>query len=177
MINTYEYGRALFELAEEQAAAEAILEELSAVELIIRDNPQYKTLLDTPAIASGEKPAMIDDAFACCHVYVRDFIKILATKRAIGDLGACLRVYRTCLDESRGILRAVAKTAVPMSEEQCQRLTQKLSALVGKNVVLTNECDPTVIGGVTLLCDGSRFDGSVRARLEDLRQKLAEVTI
>ena len=100
MINTYEYGRALFELAEEQAAAEAILEELSAVELIIRDNPQYKTLLDTPAIASGEKPAMIDDAFACCHVYVRDFIKILATKRAIGDLGACLRVYRTSFSKA-----------------------------------------------------------------------------
>ena len=177
MINTYEYGRALFELAEELSLADAILDELVIVEAIIRDNPQYKTLLDTPAIASGEKPAMIDDAFACCHAYVRDFVKILAAKRAIGDLGACVRVYRACLDDSRGILRAVAKTAVPMSEEQCRRLSQKLSALTGKNAVLTNECDPAVIGGVTLLCDGSRFDGSVRARLEDLRQKLAEVTI
>ena len=177
MINTYEYGRALFELAEEQGLSEVVLEELTAVEAILRDNPDYKTLLDTPAIASGEKPALIDEAFSCCHAYVRDFLTILAGKRAIGELGACLRVYRSCLDDSRGILRAVAKTAVPMTAAQCERLAGKLSALTGKQAVLINECDPAVIGGVTLLCDGSRFDGSIRARLEDLRQRLAEATI
>ena len=177
MINAYEYGKALFELASEEGMEDGIFEQLSAVSEILDANPDYRTLLDTPAIPTGEKPALIDGAFGSCHVYVRDFVKILATKRAVGEISACLRVYGVCLDERRGIVRAVAKTAVPMTAAQIDKLEKKLSALTGKNAVLTNECDPSVIGGVTLLCDGSRFDGSIRARLEDLRLRLSEITI
>ena len=157
MINAYEYGRALFELAEEQGLADELYDQLSAVARVIGENPEYRTLLDTPAIPSGDKPALIDEAFGSCHAYVRDFVKLLAGKRAIGELGACLKVYGECLDDSRGILRAVAKTAVPMTAAQIERLSAKLSALTGKTAVLTNECDPSVIGGVTLIADGSRF--------------------
>lgn len=177
MINAYEYGKALFELAEEQGIADKIGDELTTVVEILKENSEYRTLLDTPAIPTGEKPALIEEAFASCHIYVRDFVKILSCKRAIGDLAACLRVYGTCLDESRGIVRAVAKTAVPMTSGQIEKLENKLSALTGKHAVLTNECDPSVIGGVTLICDGSRFDGSIRAKLEDLRTRLSGVTI
>lgn len=177
MINAYEYGRALFELAEEQGCTEAIFEELSLVSRLLDETPAYRTLLDTPALPSGEKPALIDEAFSSCHVYVRDFIKILASKRATGDLGACIRVFGECLDDSRGVIRAEARTAVPMTASQIERLAGKLSAMTGKNAVVTNLCDPSVIGGVTLLCDGSRFDGSIRARLEELRKKLSEATI
>ncbi len=177
MINVYEYGRALFEVAEETGAAEEILAELRQVAGILCDNPDYTTLLDTPAIPTGEKPALVEQAFSSCHVYVRDFIKILSAKRAIGQLSACVRVFGECLDESRGILRARAVTAVPMTEAQLRRLEEKLSALTAKTAVVDNVCDPSVIGGVTLLCDGSRFDGSIRARLEELRARLAEITI
>ena len=177
MINAYEYGKALFELAEEEGRAEALFEELSAVTDIFAGNPEYLTLLDTPAIPAREKPTLIDGALASCHVYVRDFVKLLASRRAVGQLSACLHVYGNCLDEARGIVRAVAKTAVPMSEAQMEKLAGKLSALTGKNAVLTNECDPSVIGGVSLVCDGAQFDGSIRARLEDLRAKLSEATI
>jgi ATP synthase F1 delta subunit len=177
MINAYEYGRALFELAEEQKCAEALFEELTLVADVLSGSPEYRTLLDTPALPSGEKPTLIDEAFASCHVYVRDFIKILASKRATGELGACIRVFGECLDDSRGIIRAEARTAVPMTADQLGRLESKLSAMTGKSAVVTNRVDPEVIGGVSLLCDGSRFDGSIRARLEDLRKKLSEVTI
>lgn len=177
MINAYEYGKALFSLAEEEGIADEVFSELEAVVRVLSDNPDYKTLLDTPAIPSGEKPGLIDEAFASVHPYVRDFIKILSGKRAISALCECCRVYRACLDENRGILRATAKTAVPMTEAQIDRLAAKISAITGKTAVLTNECDPSVIGGVTLLLDGSRFDGSIRARLESFRQQLSELTL
>lgn len=177
MINAYEYGKALFSLAEEEGIADGVFTELSAVVEILSDNPDYKTLLDTPAIPSGEKPNLIDEAFATAHPYVRDFLKILSEKRAISAFGECVRVYSECLDESRGILRAVARTAVPMTEAQITRLADKISAITGKTAVLTNECDPSVIGGVTLMLDGSRFDGSIRARLEGFRKQLSDLTL
>ena len=167
----------MFELAQEQGLEDELYSELSTVSAILGNAPEYRTLLDTPAIPTGEKPRLIDEAFASCHVYVRDFVKILAGKRAVGEIDACLRVYGECLDEARGIVRAVAKTAVPMTAAQIEKLAGKLSVLTGKNAVITNECDPSVIGGVTLICDGSRFDGSIRSHLENLRTKLSEATI
>lgn len=177
MINAYEYGKALFLLAEEEGMADEMFAELEAVRAILADHPDYKTLLDTPAIPSGEKPGLIDSAFSSAHPYVRDFLKLLSEKRAIGSFEACCLVYGACLDESRGILRATAKTAIPMTETQIRKLSDKISAITGKTSVLTNVCDPSVIGGVTLLLDGSRFDGSVRAKLETFRQQLSDLTI
>ena len=142
MINAYEYGKALFELAQEQGLEDELYSELSTVSAILGNAPEYRTLLDTPAIPTGEKPRLIDEAFASCHVYVRDFVKILAGKRAVGEIDACLRVYGECLDEARGIVRAVAKTAVPMTAAQIEKLAGKLSVLTGKKAVLINECDP-----------------------------------
>ena len=178
MINAYEYGKALFELAEEQGCEEDVYGALTLVADVLKKNPEYCTLLDTPAIPSGEKPALIDEAFASsCHAYVCDFVKILASKRAVGELGACIRVFEKCLDDSRGIVRAEARTAVPMTASQISTLESKLSALTGKHAILTNVCDTSVIGGVSLICDGTRFDGSIRAKLEDLRARLSMATI
>lgn len=177
MINVYEYGKALFSLAEEEGIAESVYEELLAVSRILEESPDYGTLLDTPAVPTGEKQRLIDEAFASAHEYVRNFLKILSEKRSAASFGDCCRVYGECLDESRGILRAVAKTAVPMTDAQIKKLSDKIAALTGKTVILTNECDPSLIGGVTLLLDGSRFDGSIRSRLEAFRQQLSELAI
>ena len=177
MINAYEYGKALFALAEEEGIADQVFFELETVAEILVRETDYRTLLDTPAIPTGEKPQLIETAFASAHRYVRDFLKMLSERRSIGALGECVRVYGMCLDEARGILRAKAVTAVAMSEAQTQRLSEKLAALTGKTVVLTNVCDPSVIGGVSLHMDGTRLDGSVRAKLEAFRKQLSDLTI
>lgn len=177
MINAYEYGKALFALAEEEGIADLVFSELEAVAKLLSRESEYRTLLDTPAIPTSEKPQLIETAFASAHRYVRDFLKLLSERRSVGALSECVRVYGTCLDEARGILRAKAITAVSMSETQIKRLTDKLASMTGKTVMLTNVCDPSVIGGVSLLVDGSRFDGSVRAKLDALRRQLSDLTI
>lgn len=172
MIRAEEYGKALFALAEEEGLADVMRQELEVLSGIFTENPDYVTLLCTPAIASREKPGLLDEALASCHVYVRDAVKMLTSARAADRLPAVAAAFGKYLDESRGILRAKAISAVPMHEEQIQKLTAKLSAMTGKPVILSCECDPRVLGGVELICDGMRFDGSIRARLENLRREL-----
>ncbi len=172
MINVNEYGKALFALAEEESMLDAMHEELEAVAGLLRDNPDYVTLLCTPAVASREKPGLIDEALSSCHPYVRDTLKLLATERAVWQFPDIAKAYGAYLDESRGILRATAICAVPMSDAQKKRLCDKLSAMTGKQIILTSVCDTSVIGGVELICDGTRFDGSIKSRLETLRREL-----
>ncbi len=177
MINAYEYGKALFELASEQNMAEEMLTELVVVADILKENPDYVTLLDTPAIAANEKPQLIDEAFGSCHVYVRDFIKILSAGKAVSQLKACVETYSKLLDESLGILRAEVVTAVAMTESQCSRMAEKLSVMTDKRIVLTNHVDAAVIGGVILNFDGTRLDGSIRSKLDGLKKELKNAHI
>ena len=68
-------------------------------------------------------------------------------------------------------------TVMPMTEAQIEKLAAKISAITGKTAILTNVCDPSVIGGVSLMLDGTRFDGSIQARLENFRQQLSALTL
>ena len=77
MTDAKEYGRALFELAEEAGRTEAIIEDLKTVNLAFTQNPKYKTLLDTPALPKDERLALIDKAFAGADEYVLNVIKML----------------------------------------------------------------------------------------------------
>ncbi len=74
-------------------------------------------------------------------------------------------------------MRATAITAVAMSPDQKEALQKKLAALTNQTVFLTNVVDPRVLGGVTLRFAEVQLDGSLQARLEDLRQSLAAATV
>ena len=64
MIDAASYGRALFQLAEENGCGDGVLEELQLVRRALRENPGYVTLMDTPAVAGPEKHALLLQAFS-----------------------------------------------------------------------------------------------------------------
>lgn len=177
MIDTQEYGRALYELAAEQGADEAILEELAVVEQILRCQPEYVQLLDTPALPKKTRATLGAQAFSQLHPMHVNFIQILCEKHAMKHYRACANQYRSLFDQSHGILRATAITAVPMSGLQQKALATRLEGLTGKTVVVTNQVDPQVLGGVRLRLNGTQLDGSLQARLADLRRSLTNAIV
>lgn len=65
-------------------------------------------------------------------------------------------------------------SAVPLSEEQQNALQSKLSAKVGKTVLLEISVDPSVLGGIKLCYNGLELDGTTAGRLEALRRNLIQ---
>lgn len=172
MINASDYGRALFELAREQGADDAVLEELCAVREILERQPDYIRLLDSPSLPKAQRLELLDRAFSGLSPYHLNFLKILCEKHAVRQYAACVQTYQTLYDQYRQILRATAITAVPMPAPRQAALQKKLAAMTGKTVVLTNRVDSRVLGGVTLRFGGVQLDGSLRSRLEELRRSL-----
>ena len=62
MIDVREYGRSLFELAEEGGVADAVALDVAVVKSVFADNPAYLKLLDTPALTKEERTGLIDSA-------------------------------------------------------------------------------------------------------------------
>lgn len=175
MINETEYGRALFELTLEtnRPMDGEVLAEMQQVQEVLRQNPEYVKLLDSPAVHAEERIALVDEAFGSLSTYHLNFLKILCEKHALRQYGGCLKTFETLYDEAHGILRATAVTAVPMTEQQKEALTQKLCITTGKSVLVTNQVDKSILGGVQLRLGGNQLDGSIQSRLDDLRRALS----
>ena len=80
--------------------------------------------------------------------------------------------YRELYYLRENIEEAVAITAVPMSSEQKEKLTAKLEKTTGKKILLKNQIDKSLIGGVVLKIGNRQMDDSVKSRLEGVRRQI-----
>lgn len=172
------YSVALYDLAVEEGAEEAFLEQLRVIAAALEENPAFVTLLKTPNLPISERRALLDTVFGDrIHRYLRSFLKLLTEKRQIGLLPCCYTAYRERYEEQHGILPVTAVTAVPMGAPARQRLTEILQKKTGKQIRLDNRVDPACIGGIKLLYDGKQADASVKSRLDQLQAGLKKLEL
>lgn len=177
MTEVREYAKALFLLSEEEGVTEAVREEAQLVSSAINENPDYTKLLDTPALAVEEKVGLLDRAFGSVNTSLLNLCKILCEKRCSYLIPQVLDAYLAIYDESRGIERVEAITAIPLTESQLSALSSRLEEKTGKTVVITNTVDKSVLGGVKLRYMGIQLDGTVKARLDSFEKGLKSLII
>ena len=89
----------------------------------------------------------------------------------------CCQAYTRLYNEKHNILSVRAVTAVPLTDRQTEALTQKLTRMTGKTILLANRVDPTCLGGVRLDYDGQRLDDTVSHRLDSVRELLKNTVL
>lgn len=177
MTDAKEYGKALFELAEESGKTDALLSELGLVRAAFDENPEYKKLLDTPALPKDEKLALIDGAFGGVDEYILNLLKILCERHSVYLFSKIADSFAALYDEAREIERVEAITVISMTEAQIKAMKTKLEAITGKTVIIRNTVDKTILGGVVLRYSGVQLDGSIKTRLEDFRRSLSNIVM
>ena len=177
MINAIEYGRALFLLSEENGNTERVREDVTVLIAAIKENPDIIKLLDTPAVSKAERLSVIDKILASVDVNLCSLVKMLAEKREAHSLLKVLEAYLSIYDEARGIERVEAITAIPLSDDQAQRLCERLQKKTGKTIVISNTVDPTILGGIKLRYMGIQLDASLKTRLDSFEKMLSDTII
>ena len=167
------YGEALYSLAQEENLTEVILEQLTALDQAFSQDPDFIRLLGSPTLSKAERCNILDDSFrGRLEPYLLNFMKILTEKGYMGHFSQCCKEYRLRYQTEHNILSVQAVTAIPLSQEQIDKLTAKLRQLTGKNIDLHNRVDPTVLGGVRLDYDGKRLEDTLAHRMEAIRELL-----
>ena len=172
-----EYGKALFMLTEERGTTDTALSDIKIANEIFKSNPKYVKLLDTPALPKAERLGIIDAAFASLDEDVKNLIKILSEGHSVYEFSGVEKAFSTLYDQSRGIERVEAVTAVPMTDEQTRSLKKKLENMTGKTIIVKNTVSPEILGGVKLRYSGRQLDGSVKTRLDKFEQSLKNTVI
>lgn len=172
------YGGALYSLCRDEGYAERVLQELEVLSTAFAQAPDFLRFLAAPNVTVQERCQVIDQSFRDhVHIYVLNFMKILTEKGMIRHFSACVGAFRSLYNQDNNILPVTAVTAIPLSQDQCARLADKLSCITGKTAQLHNRVDPQCLGGVLLDYDGKRVDGSVATRLAAIRDMLKNTVL
>lgn len=172
-----EYAEALYEVAKEDRAEELFFEELHDICAALSSNSEYTKLLDTPTLSPELRVSLAEKAFADADERILNFILILCEKKHFDLFEKCVCHFDRLYDLDHNILRAEAVSAYPLTEAQINKLCGILSAKTGKNVILNNTTDSSVIGGIVLRYNGIQIDKSVRSSLDTLREELTSLEV
>ena len=172
------YAQALYDLAQSEGLSEPILKELDVLRQSFAAEPEFIKLMNSPALSKQERCRILDDSFrGKVQPYVLNFLKILTEKGYMRHFSHCCDAYRELYNRDNGILPVTAVTAVPLTEDQHHRLSQKLHTITGKTIELHNRIDPTCLGGVRLDYDGKRLDDTVAHRLDAIHGVLKNTVL
>jgi F-type H+-transporting ATPase subunit delta len=149
--------------------------QLREFEQAVKTAPQLATILASPAVSGARKRLVIGriaDALGSDRV-IRNFILVLSDHRRAHALSEMIEAFDVLLDERLGLVHAEVVSAAELSSEQQDRLSAELGRIAASRVRMKFVIDPELIGGVTARVGSKVYDGSVRGRLEKLRQLLA----
>lgn len=167
------YADALFELSIEENILDEIMEEIGGLSQIFSQNADFVKLLNAPTVTKEEKCQITDNVFSGkINKNLLNFIKVMIGRKDTAEIKASFTDFEKLYNRHNNIEKAVATTAVPMSEELKEKLVEKLKSLTGKNILLTNRVDPACLGGVILQMEDIQFNDSISAKLETLKNQL-----
>lgn len=171
------YGDALFMLADELNQADEMKDDLSTLCKTISENPDYLKLLDTPALSREERVKLADEAFDGLNKNLVNLVKILIERRVAYLIFKIRDAYMSAYDVSRGIERVEAITVLPLTDIQLSKLQNKLANITGKQIIIKNTIDSSILGGMKLRYLGIQIDGSVKTKLDNFEQSLKDIVI
>ena len=171
------FGDALFMLAEELGQTEEIKVDIDTLCTSIEQNPDYLKLLDNPAISREERVDLVGKAFGVLNKNLVNLVKILAERRLVYLVDKIRDAYSSAYDISRGIERVEAISTIPLTSAQLEKLQTKLAKMTGKQIIVENTIDPSILGGMKLRYMGVQIDGSVKTKLDKFEQSLKDLVI
>lgn len=175
--NAKNYGDALFMLAKELDEIDIVKNDFEILCKSLEQNADYLKLLDTPSLSREERVKLVDSAFNGLNKNLVNMVKLLAERRLIHFIFKIHESYLADYDEHYGIERVEAISAIPLSIEQLEKLKSKLEKVTGKQIIVTNTIDSSILGGMKLRYLGIQIDGSIKTKLDNFEKSLKDLVI
>jgi F-type H+-transporting ATPase subunit delta len=167
------YAKALLQLANANKQADAIRAELKSLREILKANPTFKSLLSDPGVSVARRDTLLKQTFTGrSSATVLNFLGLLNSKGRIGLLGEIIDAYEDLLEEQLGNVEVDVTVSQKLTPEQLERARQKVSAALGRNAIVHQYVDESIIGGVVLRVQDKLIDASVRHQLEMMKRQL-----
>jgi F-type H+-transporting ATPase subunit delta len=172
------YASALFEAARERSELEEVLSDLGEFVSALHESEELRLFFYGGQVPERQKRRAIDGLTEGMKTSTTNFLKVLVDNGREEILEESLGRYEQLVKEHLGRIEVGVTTAVELSQDQLDRLKERLGrVLEGREVILETNVDPTLIGGAVFRFGGQMMDGSIRGRLESLREGMLERSV
>jgi F-type H+-transporting ATPase subunit delta len=172
------YASALYSLASELRQTSEVAAALANLQAMISGSPDLQRLVRSPVFSAQEQTKALDAILARAEIggIAANFVRLVAAKRRLFALPDMIRGYNKLHDASRGLTRAEVTSAAPLSDAQIAQLKEELRGkAAGQDVELSVKVDPAIIGGLIVKLGSRMVDGSLRTKLNAIRNRMKEV--
>ena len=168
------YAVALFDLARESNAIDAVAGSLATLKAGLADSADLSALIASPVVGRGDAASAIGAVAKAMKLdsLTAKFLGVLAENRRLADLPAMIDAYHAIVAAHRGEVTAKVTSAHPLSAEQLKALAANLKTRVGRDVQIATTVDPAILGGLVVQLDSQLIDGSIRTRLNSFAQAM-----
>jgi F-type H+-transporting ATPase subunit delta len=166
------YAEAAFEVAMRDGTLERWRDELDLAASVAGDERALRVLANPAISADRRASALVAMLGGRVSDPVLNLIRLLLRRGRIEQLPRVAAEFRRLDDDRQGITHATATSATALTPDEVRELTQRLEQSTGGRIALDVQVDPDLLGGLVVRVGDRLIDGSVRGRLERLRNQL-----
>ena len=164
------YAGALAEIADDNIISyDEIKNDLNTISVIIKNSPDLKSVLENITIATDVKNSIIDEVFKNqINEKLVNFLKILTNKNKFDEFDEIKSDFESIYNDVNNIKLVEVTSAVELTQEQKNRVTEKLQAKLNKQIKANWLLNRDIIGGLIIKIDDNVINSSLKNKLEKL---------
>ncbi len=167
------YSRSLFEVASEHGALDRVHDELGEFADALDESRDLQIFFFSPYFSSQEKKEGIEQAVTDADEHLVHFLELLAERHRLPAIFRIRREYDRMWAEENKLLAVSVTTAVKLDQRIVDDIGKRIEGQTGKRIELSSTVEPDIVGGLVLRVGNMVMDASLKARLEQLRKKVA----
>ena len=167
------YAQGLLEIAQAEERLDDVEDELFRFARIIEGNDELRMALSNPGLSADRRAAIVDELLETRALgLTRAMASFIVGAGRGHDFPAIVQRFVELAAATRERAVAEVKSAAPLDHAQVERLAQALSRATGKQIEVKVVVDPALLGGLVATIGDTVIDGTVRHRLEQLKESL-----
>jgi F-type H+-transporting ATPase subunit delta len=171
------YAQALFELALEEKATDAVKKDLDAFDALIADSADLNRLVRSPVFGADEQLAALSAILDKANIkgIAANFLRVITTNRRLFAVREMIRGYRALVARHKGEVLAQVTVAEKLSDSNIDALKGALKSVTGgKDIDFDVKIDPAIIGGLIVKVGSRMVDSSLRTKLNAIKIAMKE---
>ena len=173
------YGDALFELAVEQNLTDSLMQEIDFLQTVLKENSDFEKILMHPEIPKQKKLQLIENVFkGRISDALTGFLRIVVTKGRYENLPDIFAYFIARVKEYKKIGIAQVVSAIPLRDEQKQKIEQKLLETTHyETMEIDYKVEDSSIGGLMIRIGDRVVDSTIRSKLSALTGSLMKISL
>ena len=165
------YASALYDLAAEKKLVDLVVEDLSNLKNILKDNKELSLVVKSPLITSTDKLNIFESLLKKINAneLTSTFLKVIQKNKRFSNLASIITQFMNINSQKRGDVLADITSADELNDEQKNNITNQLKSILGDKLSLSFDVDKNIMGGLIVKVGSKMIDTSLANKINKLK--------